>query len=271
MAAIVMNLALGASFGASFLYGAYQTWKVQSKQVSDNTSGRLAQSSLEKYSTQDDRARKRRYDQERILKFWVVMMSMLTVVPILDFFIGWIFGPLWILARLLVFWKVAYSRTLGSGYLFEQYEHYAKHIESNLREFVLMGRQFRTALIDFVATVVSKIFLILTNMFVIYFSRELLQSAKAELKEINIALGDELEKVDRPGHKRRRRQAEGKQDDAEGLTREATLSKAQSGSRAPQGEEEKNMGKRGEGKERVKISKPKTNSLRRRKKDGSVK
>jgi len=266
MAEFLMKFAGGASFGASFLYGAYQTWKVQSKQVSDNTSGRLAQSSLEKYPTQEDRARNRRYDQERILKFWVVMMSMLTVVPILDFFIGWIFGPLWIVARLLVFWKVAYSRTLGSGYLFEQYEHYAKHIESNLREIVLLGRQFRTALIDFVATVVSKIFLILTNMFVIYFSRELLQSAKAELKEINIALGDELEKVDRPGHKRVRRNAEGKQDDAESQTGKAAFSVAQSGTRAPQGEKEE--------KERVKVSKPKTNSrtgLRRRKKDGSVK
>jgi len=265
MAAIVMNLALGASFGASFLYGAYQTWEVQSKKVSNNTSGRITQSSLpEKYQTQDDRAKMRRHEQERILKFWVVLMSMLTVVPILDFFIGWIFGPLWILARLLVFWKVAYSRTLGSGYLFEQYEHYAKHIESNLREIVLLGRQFRTALIDFLANAVSKIFLMLTNLCVIYFSRELLLSAKAELKEINIALGDELDKVDRPGHKRARRKAEGKQEDAK--SGEAAFSVAESGSGVPQGKEEE--------KEKVKISKPKSNSrtgLRRRKKDGSVK
>merc|ERR1712060_147108 len=194
-------------------------------------------------------------------------------VPILDFFIGWIFGPQWILARLLIFWKVAYSRTLGSGYLFEQYEHYAKYIENNIRQVVLVGRRFRTALINFIGTVVSKLFLIFTNMFVIYFSRDMLKTCKEELKLLNIALGTELDKVDRPGHKRKARPAGGEKKDADGLIDTTSMSGNASGT--PEKKEVSQRAYEEEQKEGIKDSKPTINNqrtkLRRRKNDGNVK
>jgi len=258
---------MGLALGASFLYGAYQTWKVQRKKVS-NTSEKSKRNSPSKEGLCNI-VTERFYNKERILKFWVVMMSMLTVLPIFDFFLGWIFGPLWSVVRLVIFWKVAYSRTLGSGYLFEQYEHYAKYIENNIRQVVLLGRRFRTALIDFIATVVSKLFLIFTELFVIYFSRDMLQWSKEELKLLNIALGTELDKVDRPGHKRKARLAEGEKKDDDG----ATMSGATSGTPGKKGMSER--ANEEEQKEKIKISKPKMNNqrtkLRRRKNDGDVK
>lgn len=246
----IMNLALGAPF----LYGAYQTWKVQSQSEEGK--------SEKNYSKKESFTQKNFYNQERILRFWVVMMSMLTVVPIFDICLGWIFGPLYIVLRLLIFWKVAYSRTLGSGYLFEQYEQYANYIENNIRQVILVGRRFRTALIDFLLTVVAKLFLISTEMLQFFISREMLSVAKVELKRINVALGNELDKVDRPGHKRKPRTAEDREAvdvlvGAGGTTRVMKTS---------QGEEEQ--------KERVKTSREKVNKrtgLRRRKKEGYVK
>jgi len=261
-----MNLALGASF----LYGAYQTWKVQSRKVSINISRKRPHSSPSKDGL-SNRAEKKFYNQERILKFWVVMMSMLTVLPIFDFFLGWIFGPLWFVMRLLIFWKVSYSKTLGSGYLFEQYEHYAKYIENNIRQVVLLARQFRTALIDFIAIVVSKLFLVFTDMFVIYFSRDMLQSAKAKLQLINIAIVTELDKVDRPGHKRKARPAGGwEKKDTDGVTSAVETPSWTAGktgiSKTTYEDEQKEM---------IKTSKHKIHNqrtgLRRRKKDGYLK
>jgi len=263
-----MELALGASF----LYGAYQTWKVQSTKGSNNTLERRMQSSSNKEGVSNI-ATNRFHNKERILKFWVVMMSMLTVLPIFDFFLGWIFGPLWFIVRLLIFWKVAYSRTLGSGYLFEQYEHYAKYIENNIRQVVLLGRRFRTALIDFIGTVVSKLFLIFTGMFVLYFSRDMLKSSKEELKLLNIALGTELDKVDRPGHKRKARPAEGEKKDADGLTNTTSMSGNASGTPVKKGMAQRSN-EEGQ-KEGIKVRKPTSNNqrtkLRRRKNDGNVK
>lgn len=271
MAALIMNLALGASFG----YGAYQTWKVQNQKVNSTISGQSLQPP-NKYQLQslNNRTQKKLDQQERILKFWVVMMSMLTVVPIFDFFLGWLFGPLWIIARLVIFWQVAaYPRTLSSGILFEQWEHYAKSIEGNIREVVLLGRQFRTALIDFVATVVAKFFLIFTNMIVVYLSREMLQSAKAQLKLINVAFGNELEKVDRPGHKRKHRPAEGWENEDANISKPRLANRTagtEGKSAAPnygEVEQKESVVRRA----KVKSQRKGAKGLRRRKKDGYVK
>jgi len=266
MTALVMNLALGASF----LYGAYQTWKVQNQKVTATISGHSVEKFPDKFQ-QSFNIRTKLDQQERILKFWVVMMSMLTLVPIFDFFLGWLFGPLWTIARLVLFWQVAaYPRTRTSGILFEQWEHSAKSIEGNIRDVVLLGRQFRTALIDFLATIVAKLFLILTDIIVIYLSRDMLQSAKAKLKLINIAFGNELEKVDRPGHKRDHSQVKGWEKE------DADISKSRPADRIAEiaGKSGAAADGKVEQKESV-ISRGKVKSqrkgLRRRKKDGYVK
>eukprot|EP00495_Collosphaeridae_sp_1-RS-2012_P008773 TRINITY_DN8768_c0_g1_i1.p1 TRINITY_DN8768_c0_g1~~TRINITY_DN8768_c0_g1_i1.p1 ORF type:complete len:110 (+),score=22.96 TRINITY_DN8768_c0_g1_i1:31-330(+) len=57
----------------------------------------------------------------------------------------------------------------------------------------------------------------------------MLKTCKEELKLLNIALGTELDKVDRPGHKRKARPAGGEKKDADGLTDTTSMSGNASG------------------------------------------
>jgi len=183
---MISSLLLNPAIGGSFAYGAYQTWRVIKMSMGKSTSS----------------PRRVLKHQERILKFWIVMICMLTVTPLFDFFFGIIFGPLWTIFRLLIFWQVAYSKTLGSGWLFEQYEVYAPFIENYILEVIIIGRQIRTALLDFVYSGIILGMRKLGRVFIAYASRGVLHSIRVRIKEAHWQIQSELKKHNRPGHRR---------------------------------------------------------------------
>jgi len=184
---MVSSFLLNPAIGGSFAYGAYQTWRVL-KMAMENITNHEARRGLN--------------HQERILKFWIVMICMLTVTPLFDFFFGIFLGPLWSVIRLLIFWQVAYSKTLGSGWLFEQYEVYAPFLEKYILEVIIIGRQVRTALLDFVYGGVIMGIGMLERVFITYASRGVLHSIRVRIKEAHWKIQSELKKHNRPGHRR---------------------------------------------------------------------
>jgi len=184
----IFSLLLNPALGASFAYGAYQTWIVlkNSMEARDNRE-----------------ARRMINDQRRILKFWVVMICMLTVTPFFDLIFGFIFGPLWSIIRMFIFWHVAYSKTLGSGWLFEQYELGAPFIEQYILEVIIIFRQGRTLALDYVYGAVLKAVDLMIKAFLTYASRAVLMTVRVKIKEAHWLLETEMKKQIRPGHRRK--------------------------------------------------------------------
>merc|ERR1719233_289717 len=141
-------------------------------------------------------------DQQRILKFWVVMICMLTITPIFDLIFGTIFGPIWSILRMLIFWQVAYSKTLGSGWLFEQYELGAPLIEKYILELIIVFRQGRTRALDNIYDGILKGVGMIIRGFLIYASRPVLMAVRDKIKEAHWMIQTELKKQNRPGHRR---------------------------------------------------------------------
>jgi len=183
----IFSLLLNPALGASFVYGAYQTWIVIKNSV----------------ETSDNRGNMRTIKhQQRILKFWVVMICMLTVTPLLDLIFGFIFGPLWSIFRMLIFWQVAYSKTLGSGWLFEQYELGAPYIEEYILKLIIVFREGRTLVLDHVYSGVLQGVHMIIKVFLSYASRPVLRAVRDRIKEVHWVIQTELKKPIRPGHRR---------------------------------------------------------------------